>query len=130
MSCFHCCYGYHFYITIIASINIFINFLNVLFFWFVLFCVFCFGFFCAFLIKQLLFSHETGKESKLLCLFVCLFVCLFYFLSRYGRLKIYSFIVFSNSQKFTALFIYCYFNVVLHFILSFTIFVATNFIIN
>ena len=111
-------------ITIIVPIIISINFLIFFspFFCFLLF----FNFFFLLLIKQLLFSHESVKVSKRHCL---MFVCLFLELKLYGN----------NSQphcfspvpiRFTVLFIYCYFDIILHFILNFTIFVATCFISN
>ena len=110
----------------IASIIIFINFL-ILFFLFVFLFSFCFVFSFLLLIKQLLFSHETDHVSRLLCFFVCF--ALFLELKFYG----------DNSQphwlspvpKVLQLpFIYCCFNIILHFILSFTSFVVTRFDMN
>ena len=97
------------------------------FFLFVFLFSFCFVFSFLLLIKQLLFSHETDHVSRLLCFFVCF--ALFLELKFYG----------DNSQphwlsqvpKVLQLpFIYCCFNIILHFILSFTSFVVTRFDMN
>ena len=60
------------------------------------------------------------------------FVCLFGFLGWNRRLKIHNLIVFRQFPKclHSCSFIYCYFNVILPFILSFTIFVSTHFTIS
>ena len=118
----------YYIITIIGFIIIFINF-SILFFSFffpfflLLFFLILFCFFFLFPIKQLLFSPEMVKVSRLLCLFVCLSVYLFVL---FLELKLHG----NNSQPhyfspvpnmFTIFFIYCYFNIILHFILNFTL---------
>ena len=59
-------------------------------------------------------------------------ICLFGFLGWNRRLKIHNLIVFRQFPKclHSCSFIYCYFNVILPFILSFTIFVSTHFTIS
>ena len=81
-------------------------------------------FFFLLLIKRL-FSHM--KRLRL----VNWFICLFGFLGWNRRLKIHNLIVFRQFPKclHSCSFIYCYFNVVLPFILSFTNFVSTHFTI-
>ena len=102
--------------------------------------IFCIGlifcivliFFQLLLIKQLLFSHETVKATKLLRLFVCLFVCLLaclfvLFLKLNCRVIIQRHCFSAVPERLTILFIYCYFNIILHFILSFTTFCRQQF---
>ena len=93
---------------------------------------FCFSFFFSrvfvlLLIKQLVFSHETVRVCKLFCLLVYLLL----FLEVKLQDKNLQHHCFSPApERFTILFIYCYFDVILDLILNFTIFVATHFIIN
>ena len=121
ISYFHYCYDYYY---IIASIIIFINFLIFSFF----ISVFFFSrVFVLLLIKQLVFSHETVRVCKLFCLLVYLLL----FLEVKLQDKNLQHHCFSPApERFTILFIYCYFDVILDLILNFTIFVATHFIIN
>ena len=94
-------------ITITASLICFINLL-ILYFTDV------------FLIKHLLSSHKR---------FACLFIFLFCVLSWNCRVKIHNLIAFLKfPKKFSDLSIYYYFNVISHFILTFTI--ITHVIIN
>ena len=79
--------------------------------------------FFSLLIKQL-FSHETVKVSRLFCLFV-----LFLELKLQGnnpQLHYFS----PVPKRFTMFFIYFHFNIILHFILKFTLFFTTRFISN
>ena len=76
--------------------------------------------------------HETVKVNKsfsfvslFVCLFVCLFVRLFCFLSWNFRVTIHNLIAFLQFPKFYSFF--CYFNIILRFILSFTILSCTLF---
>ena len=123
ISYFHYCYDYYY---IIASIIIFIN--SLIFSFFI--SVFLFFFsrvFVLLLIKQLVFSHETVRVCKLFCLLVYLLL----FLEVKLQDKNLQHHCFSPApERFTILFIYCYFDVILDLILNFTIFVATHFIIN
>ena len=106
-------------ITVITSIIIFISFL-MLFCLFV--CLFCFGFSFYFWLSNY-FSHM--KRLRLVNFFVCLFV-LFIELKFYGNnSQLYCFS--PVPKRFKILFICCHFNIILHFILNFTIFVATRF---
>ena len=93
-------------VTIIAFIIIFINFLNPFFLFFfssLLFFILFRFFFLLLLIKQLLFSYEMVKVSRLLCssvrLFVCLFVCLLCLLSVSCRVIIHNLIAFLQFPK-------------------------------
>ena len=109
----------------------FVFLFSFLFFWgFFLFSFFfvLLKIFFLLLIQRLFFSHETDKVSKLLCLFVCLFVL---FLQLKSQVK-YSqtHFIYLFLKRFTILFIYSCFNIILHFMLSFTFFVATHFIVN
>ena len=72
------------------------------------------------------------KRSRLInhfllfaCLFACLFVRLFCFLSWNFRVTILNLIDFPQFPKFYSFF--CYFNIILRFILSFTILSCTLF---
>ena len=123
ISYFHYCYDYYY---IIASIIIFIN--SLIFSFFI--SVFLFFFsrvFVLLLIKQLVFSHETVRVCKLFCLLVYLLL----FLEVKLQDKNLQHHCHSPApERFTILFIYCYFDVILDLILNFTIFVATHFFIN
>ena len=88
---------------------------------------FGFVFFLLLLIKQLLFSHETVKVSRLFCLVVC-FV-LFLELNLQGnnpQLHYFS----PVPKRFTIFFIYFRFNIILYFILNFTLFFTIRFIMD
>ena len=123
ISYFHYCYDYYY---IIASIIIFIN--SLIFSFFIsVFLFFFYRVFVLLLIKQLVFSHETVRVCKLFCLLVYLLL----FLEVKLQDKNLQHHCFSPApERFTILFIYCYFDVILDLILNFTIFVATHFIIN
>ena len=87
----------------------------------VYFFIIIYSFFFFLLIKQL-FSHETVKVSRLFCLFV-----LFLELKLQGtnpQLHYFSLV----PKRFTLLFIYFHFNMILHFILKFILFFTTRFI--
>ena len=76
------------------------------------------------------FSHL--KRLSLVNCFVYLFVCLFVFfleLKSWGK-KSQSHCFSPVRKRFIVLLIYCYFNKIFRFILCFTIFVATHFIIS
>ena len=85
-------------------------------------CLFCFGFSFYFWLSNY-FSHM--KRLRLVNFFVCLFV-LFIELKFYGNnSQLYCFS--PVPKRFKILLICCHFNIILHFILNFTIFVATRF---
>ena len=86
--------------------------------------IYSFIFYFFFLLIKQLFSHETVKVSRLFCLFV-----LFLELKLQGnnpQLHYFS----PVPKRFTMFFIYFHFNIILHFILKFTLFFTTRFISN
>ena len=86
--------------------------------------IYSFIFYFFFLLIKQFFSHETVKVSRLFCLFV-----LFLELKLQGnnpQLHYFS----PVPKRFTMFFIYFHFNIILHFILKFTLFFTTRFISN
>ena len=86
--------------------------------------IYSFIFYFFFLLIKQLFSHETVKVSRLFCLFV-----LFLELKLQGnnpQLHYFS----PVPKRFTMFFIYFHFNIILHFILKFTLFFTTRFIMD
>ena len=97
--------------------NQFLIQINVYFFIIIYLIIFCFFFL---LIKQL-FSHETVKFSRLFCLFV-----LFLELKLQGsNSQLHYF--FPVPKRFLIFFNYFHFNIILHFILKFTLFFYHSF---
>ena len=76
------------------------------------------------LIKQL-FSHEMVKVSRLFYLFVCVFLALKW-QGNNQQLHYFS----PVPKRFTMFFIYFHFSITLHFILKFTLFLITCFMMD
>ena len=91
--------------------------------------MFSFGFsFCFWLNNNFCYMKRSRLINHFLlfaCLFACLFVRLFCFLSWNFRVTIHNLIAFLQFPKFYSFF--CYFNIILRFILSFTILSCTLF---
>ena len=97
--------------------NQFLIQINVYFFIIIYLIIFCFFFL---LIKQL-FSHEMVKFSRLFCLFV-----LFLELKLQGNNSQLHYF-FPIPKRFLIFFSYFHFNIILHFILKFTLFLYHSF---
>ena len=89
--------------------------------WLLLLLLFWLCFFFFLLLVKQLFSHETVKVSRL---FVYLFVLFLWG----NNTKFHYF--FPVRKRFTIFFIYFHLNIILHFILNFSLFFTTRFIVN